>query len=63
MNAANEICVHAFLHSRIKYHEIFEITERACRDHKPVKADNLQTVLEADAWAREYAQRIISGKK
>ncbi|NLL52063.1 MAG: 1-deoxy-D-xylulose-5-phosphate reductoisomerase [Peptococcaceae bacterium] len=63
MNAANEICVHAFLHSRIKYHEILEITERTCRDHKSEKADNLKTILAADAWAREYAEEIISRKK
>jgi 1-deoxy-D-xylulose-5-phosphate reductoisomerase len=63
MNAAKEICVHAFLKGRIKYLEMFEITARVCRDHKSEKADDLRKILAADAWAREYAEGIISRKK
>jgi len=63
MNAANEICVHAFLESRIKYLEIFELVKRTCLDHKVRKADNLEEIMEADSWAREYTEELISQNK
>ena len=60
MNAANEICVHAFLTSRIKYQEMFELVERTCLDHLVEKADSLEKILKADTWAREYTKELIS---
>lgn len=59
MNAANEICVHAFLAGRIKYLEMFEVVEKTCLEHKVLEADNLDTILAADYWAREHAEDII----
>jgi 1-deoxy-D-xylulose-5-phosphate reductoisomerase len=62
MNAANEICVHAFLAGRIKYLEMYELVEKTCQEHRVLGADNLDTILSADLWAREYAEELISLK-
>lgn len=63
MNAANEICVHAFLAGRIKYLEMFDFVEKTCSGHKVKEAKNLEEILAADIWAREFAEEMISGKK
>lgn len=59
MNAANEICVHAFLAGRIKYLEMFELVEQTCLEHQVSEADNLDTILRADLWARENTDELI----
>jgi 1-deoxy-D-xylulose-5-phosphate reductoisomerase len=59
MNAANEICVHAFLEGRIKYLEMFELVVRTCREHQVLDAGNLDVILAADRWAREQAKEFI----
>ncbi|UWG99202.1 1-deoxy-D-xylulose-5-phosphate reductoisomerase [Dehalobacter sp. DCM] len=63
MNAANEICVHAFLGGRIHYLEILELVEETCRAHKVLPVDNINTILDADGWAREYANELIRSMK
>ncbi|NBJ15597.1 MAG: 1-deoxy-D-xylulose-5-phosphate reductoisomerase [Dehalobacter sp. 4CP] len=60
MNAANEICVHAFLAGRIKYHEMHELVERTCQVHQVQEIKDLDTVLAADRWARDYAASQIN---
>lgn len=62
MNAANEICVHAFLAGRIEYLEMFELVERLCKEHVVLEADSLEKILTADLWARERTEEIISEK-
>ncbi|NLI93280.1 MAG: 1-deoxy-D-xylulose-5-phosphate reductoisomerase [Peptococcaceae bacterium] len=62
MNAANEICVHAFLAGRIKYLEMFELVERACQDHKVQDSGSIDRILAADRWAREYTEELICKK-
>lgn len=59
LNAANESCVHAFLSGRIKYLKMFELVEQICLEHKVLDADNLDTILGADRWAREFAEELI----
>lgn len=60
LNAANEICVHAFLTGRIKYLKMFDILEKVCLEHKVFPADTLKNILEADYWARERAEELIA---
>ncbi|WP_368292695.1 1-deoxy-D-xylulose-5-phosphate reductoisomerase [Dehalobacter sp. TBBPA1] len=60
MNAANEICVHAFLAGRIKYLEMHELVERTCQAHQVLEIKDLDTVLAADRWARDYAASQIN---
>ena len=63
MNAANEVCVHAFLARRIKYLEMYELVEQVCSDHQVSAADNLEKILSADNWAREYSEELIRRRK
>jgi 1-deoxy-D-xylulose-5-phosphate reductoisomerase len=59
MNAANEVCVHAFLAGKISFPGIYDIVEKVCGgfDNKaPVTLDN---VLEADKEARAAAHVLI----
>lgn len=63
MNAANEICVHAFLKNRIKYFDMFNIVERVCTEHRTQQADDLAVILDTDMWARERAEEIICNTK
>jgi 1-deoxy-D-xylulose-5-phosphate reductoisomerase len=60
LNAANEICVHAFLAGRIQYLEMFDLVERTCLDHKVLASDSIDTILAADRWAREHTNELIS---
>lgn len=57
MNAANEEAVGEFLTGRITYPEIFRTVEATCSEHKVSDNRDLATILTADAWAREFAQR------
>ena len=56
LNAANEICVHAFLAKRIHYGDIYSIVADVCEGYANVPAATLETVLQADLWAREEAE-------
>jgi len=51
-NAANEVAVELFLERSIGFLEIAALCERALDRHSPRPVDSLQTVLEADGWAR-----------
>jgi 1-deoxy-D-xylulose-5-phosphate reductoisomerase len=55
LNAANEVAVAAFLARRIGYEGIVAIVAETVRDAPVVPAPSLADVLEADAWARQFA--------
>jgi 1-deoxy-D-xylulose-5-phosphate reductoisomerase len=55
LNAANEVAVDAFLGRRIPFQEIPEIIRSVMDEHLPQEASTLETILEADAWARKTA--------
>lgn len=59
LNAANEIAVEAFLNNEIGFAEIPQIIESVLNAHSPTEACDLDTILRADAWARDEA-RLIS---
>jgi 1-deoxy-D-xylulose-5-phosphate reductoisomerase len=52
LNAANEVAVESFLKHRIKFSDIPKLIEDALQNVASQTADNLQTVLSADAQAR-----------
>lgn len=58
LNAANEVVVDAFLNDGIGFHEIPQIIESVLDAHQSKEASNLETILKADAWAREEAKRL-----
>jgi 1-deoxy-D-xylulose-5-phosphate reductoisomerase len=59
-NAANEIAVEAFINGAIAFPGIWKTVESTMNAHQTQSASELGTVLEADAWARDFAQKLIS---
>ena len=59
LNAANEVAVAAFLDERIGFLSIGETLQATLARHDPKRASDLETVLEADRWARECAEGLI----
>ncbi len=59
LNAANEVAVAAFLDEQIKFGDIPRLIGAACEAHAPEPAVNLDTVLAADAWARDWVKQKI----
>jgi 1-deoxy-D-xylulose-5-phosphate reductoisomerase len=54
LNAANEVAVNAFLNEEIDFLSIPAVIDRVLEKHEPAAAD-LESVMEADAWARSRA--------
>lgn len=61
LNAANEEAVAAFLDEKIGFNGIPRTIEAVMQRHDLKPTDSVETILAADEWAREEAQRIISG--
>ncbi|MBI1763668.1 MAG: 1-deoxy-D-xylulose-5-phosphate reductoisomerase [Acidobacteria bacterium] len=59
LNAANEIAVAAFLAERIRFGDIPRLIEAACNAHTLQPAVDLETVLAADQWARDWVTQQI----
>jgi len=60
LNAADEIAVEAFLNRKIPFSDIPKLIAGTLEAHKPNKAERLETIIEADAWARKYALKWLS---
>jgi 1-deoxy-D-xylulose-5-phosphate reductoisomerase len=60
MNAANETAVEAFLQEKLGFMQIPEVIRQVMDAHQSDTIINLQQVLTADAWARQWAGRLIS---
>jgi 1-deoxy-D-xylulose-5-phosphate reductoisomerase len=60
LNAANEVAVEIFLDGGIGFDEIPEVIEAVLDSHPRRSAAALDSVLEADTWARAEAGRIAS---
>lgn len=60
LNAANEVAVAAFLEGAIGFADIPHVSAAALEDHEPMSDATLDNVLAADAWAREFARRVVS---
>jgi len=56
LNAANEQAVSLFLNDQIKFCGIFDRVGEALAAHTEKPVDSLETVLEADRWAREFVR-------
>lgn len=59
LNAANEIAVAAFLDELIGFLRIPDVIEETLSRHRSSALRDLETVLEADRWARAEAHRLI----
>lgn len=62
LNAANEVAVAAFLEEKIKFGDIPRLIQSACDAHEVSAASNLETVLNADRWARNWVGNSIGSK-
>ena len=58
-NASNEQAVEAFHSEKIGFLQILEIIEKTIEAHKPESQLTLDGVLEAERWAREFADGLI----
>jgi 1-deoxy-D-xylulose-5-phosphate reductoisomerase len=61
LSAANEVAVAEFLDNRIRFTDIAKIVELALTNVDTCEANSLNSVLEADAEAREYAASAVRG--
>ena len=61
LNAANEVAVAAFLEGRLRYTAIPQVIEYALERTPAVRADALETVLDADRAARRAAADCVAG--
>ena len=60
LNAANEIAVAAFLDMRLGFLDIPRVIEQVMGRHRPTPTSTLDSVLEADAWARSAADEVVA---
>jgi 1-deoxy-D-xylulose-5-phosphate reductoisomerase len=61
-NAANEQAVEAFHQNKIGFLEIVETIEATVQAHQPESTLSLESVLEAERWARSFADQLIDAK-
>jgi 1-deoxy-D-xylulose-5-phosphate reductoisomerase len=58
-NAANEVCVEAFLGSRIGFLDIVDVVTAVVEAHTGPETVGLDEVLAADGWARRAARGMV----
>ncbi len=61
-NAANEVAVEAFLAGRIQFGEISAVIDTVLTRHTGGNARELETILEADTWARHEGEDLCSSR-
>ena len=59
LNAANEVAVAKFLQNSLRFPEIWETVEETMAAHRATAHPKLEEILEADAWAREFASELL----
>ena len=62
LNAANEVAVESFLAGRIRFTDIAVLNEQVLEAHNAQPVESLEGLLEADRWARAYAQAACGTK-
>ncbi|MDP9845918.1 1-deoxy-D-xylulose-5-phosphate reductoisomerase [Streptosporangium lutulentum] len=59
-NAANEVCVEAFLAGRLPFLAIVDTVAAVVSEHTVTEAGSVAEVLDADAWARVRARELTT---
>ncbi|GGL21140.1 1-deoxy-D-xylulose-5-phosphate reductoisomerase [Planomonospora parontospora] len=59
-NAANEVCVEAFLGGRLPFTGILDTVAAVVAEHAPGEAGSVEEVLAADGWARIRARELTA---
>lgn len=57
-NAANEVCVEAFMNGGLPFLAIVDTVAKVVEEHQVTAADSVDEVLAADAWARARAREL-----
>ncbi|MBK8130310.1 MAG: 1-deoxy-D-xylulose-5-phosphate reductoisomerase [bacterium] len=57
LSAADEIAVQAFLADEIRFTDIADVIDSTITAHAQQPATDIETILAADRWAREFASR------
>ncbi len=60
LNAANEVAVEAFRRGELSFTDIVKVSQRTLSHHDPLPCRDLESVLQADRWAREEARRCLT---
>ncbi len=60
LNAANEVAVDAFVHSKISFLEISQLVGDTMSAHMVDFNATIESFIAADQWAREHAQNLIA---
>ncbi|MBW1704311.1 MAG: 1-deoxy-D-xylulose-5-phosphate reductoisomerase [Deltaproteobacteria bacterium] len=63
LNGANEIGVASFLEGKIGFSDIPDLIEKVMGAHQPHPIDRIETVMEADKWARDTALSLLNAKQ
>ena len=59
LNAANEEAIKNFIQQKIKFNVITKLVEKALEQHQPVLNPDLDNILAADLWARNFVKNAI----
>ncbi|RFT65088.1 1-deoxy-D-xylulose 5-phosphate reductoisomerase [Bacillus clarus] len=62
LNAANEIANALYLQNDIAFFDIEKTIYATLEAHHNIKNPSLEAILEADQWAREYANQLLIKK-
>lgn len=63
LNAANEVAVHAFLNKTITFYDIPCVIDEVMASHQPHPKPDLESILQADSWARDQATKVIVARE
>ncbi len=63
VNAANEAAVEAFLKSKIKFTDIYEVVENAYNNMKSTDESSIENILELDKETRIYCEELIQKRR
>ena len=61
LNAANEVCVEAFLRGRLPFEAVVDTVEQVVTEHDLRERPTLVEVLETEKWARSRASELTVG--
>jgi 1-deoxy-D-xylulose-5-phosphate reductoisomerase len=60
LNAANEVCVDAFLNGRLPLEAVVDTVARVVDEHELRELPTLAEVLETEEWARDRARSLTA---
>jgi 1-deoxy-D-xylulose-5-phosphate reductoisomerase len=59
LNAANEEAIQFFVQQKIKFNQITSLVEQAIHHHQPISNPDLDEILAADLWARNFVKEAV----